>query len=520
MTLAIAYAILVSAAMASLAAVVDLVLRSRQVASRWTWMLALMLAVPLTAFVMLAPEGVEVTQTAGQIHETASTVPAAPFTAVATPGEAPYLAVADLVLTWAWMAASLLLLLAIGLGQWHLVRARRRAHPGRVRGHPVLLTEDIGPAVAGIAQPVVLLPRWVTALDEASQHLLLAHEFEHARKRDTMLLMGGAIAAALLPWNPVVWWLTWRLRVAVELDCDRRVLAANPAIRQYVDLLLLAAGRNRLSARLLAAHFGEYSSDLERRICAMTESKLRLRPVVATMIVSAALLAVACETPRPDPVAPGLTTGLLDGPGQPVESERRVAQPVRIAEGSMFPRYPEILRQAGVEGTVLVSFVVNEQGMADIGSLKVMESTHELFAVAVRAALPGMRFKPAEDDGRIVARRVEQPFTFTLVGSGQAPSEVPEIEERRAPSVVLRSERQSRVTPNILVKSINGTELRRYIAEPGKMDAKSALGDIDPQDIEAIEVYKPTACPANAAVPCPLIVVTVKRGREAAYRAR
>jgi TonB family protein len=360
-----------------------------------------------------------------------------------------------------------------------------------------------------------------------------------------MLLMGGSVVAALMPWNPVVWWLTWRLRVAVELDCDRRVLAANPAVRQYVDLLLLAAGRNRLSARLLAAHFGEYTSDLERRICAMTDSRVKLRPVLVALATSAVLLAAACEAPRPDPVAPGLSP-VVTPESRPLIEERRVAPAIAIAEGSRFPRYPEILRQAGVEGSVLVSFVVTEAGVADVASLKIIETTHELFAVAVREALPDMRFTATSGKSKLVPQRVEQPFTFMIVGNELVEREVParsrpgalsdavvtgvtgsSVVEPKArpsgePTIVLRGARTLGVEerPNIVVRSIAGEELRRYLADSSKESSRFALGDIDPQDIEAIEVYKPRACPASATTPCPLIMVTVKRGREAAYRAR
>jgi hypothetical protein len=326
----------------------------------------------------------------------------------------------------------------------------------------------------------------------------------------------------------------------VELDCDRRVLAANPSIRQYVDLLLLAAGKNRLSARLFAAHFGEYTSDLERRICAMTETRLRLRPVLATTVISALVLAVACETPRPDPVAPSLTTP----ESGPVIEERLVSHAITVAPGSRYPRYPLILLEAGVEGSVVVSFVVTEDGVADLASLKVLERTHDLFAVAVREALPGMRFTATSGVSKLVPQRVEQPFAFTIVGDGTEVREIPArsrpgaladvvisgvtgsgvVEPKARPSgeptVVLRGARSLETgdRPSIVIKSITGVELRAV--RDSDQRVKSAFGEIDPQDIEAIEVVKGrVACPAST-TPCSKIIITVKRGREAAYRQR
>ncbi|MEP7345372.1 MAG: energy transducer TonB [Gemmatimonadaceae bacterium] len=94
--------------------------------------------------------------------------------------------------------------------------------------------------------------------------------------------------------------------------------------------------------------------------------------------------------------------------------EFQVEKPVVPAPGSSQPRYPDILRQAGVEGEVLAQFVVDTSGRAEAGSFKVLRSSHDLFAQAVKSALPGMRFIPAEVGGKHVKQLVQQPFTFAI----------------------------------------------------------------------------------------------------------
>ena len=94
--------------------------------------------------------------------------------------------------------------------------------------------------------------------------------------------------------------------------------------------------------------------------------------------------------------------------------EFQVEKPVMQAPGSATPQYPDILRQAGVEGDVLVTFVVDTTGKAEPNSLKVLRSTHDLFTKAVQTALPRMRFIPAEVGGKKVKQLVQQPFTFTI----------------------------------------------------------------------------------------------------------
>jgi protein TonB len=94
--------------------------------------------------------------------------------------------------------------------------------------------------------------------------------------------------------------------------------------------------------------------------------------------------------------------------------EFQVEKPVVPAPGSTSPRYPDMLRQAGVEGEVLAQFVVDTTGRAEAGSLKVLKSSHDLFVQSVRNALPNMRFIPAEVGGRKVKQLVQQPFTFSI----------------------------------------------------------------------------------------------------------
>jgi protein TonB len=78
------------------------------------------------------------------------------------------------------------------------------------------------------------------------------------------------------------------------------------------------------------------------------------------------------------------------------------------------PRYPEVLRQAGIDGRVLVQFIVDSAGKVDVTTIQVLSSTHDLFTRAVRDVLPAFRFKPAEINGRPVRSLAEMPFEFRV----------------------------------------------------------------------------------------------------------
>jgi hypothetical protein len=201
------------------------------------------------------------------------------------------------------LAAAWLALAAVALARLVVVavQGRRvvRRWPRRVvHGAPVRVSGDVGPAVAGALRPQVVLPAW--ALDDPRLPVMLAHERAHVRAGDPLLLAAARAAAALLPWHPAVWWQLRRLRAAVEVDCDRRVLRARAAdARAYGALLLDVAARPTAALPVLA--MASSPTLLRRRIDVITTRRPAhaLLRAAAPATLAAALVALACETPRP-----------------------------------------------------------------------------------------------------------------------------------------------------------------------------------------------------------------------------
>jgi protein TonB len=111
-----------------------------------------------------------------------------------------------------------------------------------------------------------------------------------------------------------------------------------------------------------------------------------------------------------DGVPGGVPRANADATYLSFEVEKMVAQ----MAGTGTPEYPEGLRNAGVDGSVSVSFVVDTTGRADMSTLKILKSTHALFTAAVKKALPAMRFFPAEAGGKKVRQLVLMPFEFKI----------------------------------------------------------------------------------------------------------
>jgi len=119
-------------------------------------------------------------------------------------------------------------------------------------------------------------------------------------------------------------------------------------------------------------------------------------------------------------VGPGLPGGPAAGPpgatAGPNEAMdvRLVEKPPRVLR-SENPHFPEALRARGQNGRIVIQFVVDTLGRAEMSEFKVVDATDAQLADAVRAVLPRFRFTPGESAGHKVRTMVALPFDFTLV---------------------------------------------------------------------------------------------------------
>jgi len=78
------------------------------------------------------------------------------------------------------------------------------------------------------------------------------------------------------------------------------------------------------------------------------------------------------------------------------------------------PRYPDLLRQAGIQGRVVLEAVVETTGRVQRESIEVAEATNPAFVNAAREALLGTLFRPAAVNGHAVRVKIRIPYEFTL----------------------------------------------------------------------------------------------------------
>lgn len=342
------YAAAAAALLALAAAGLDRALRLLGRPARWVWAAALLLscAVPVAAWRLavagLAPVAeAAVTSAAADAATAAGGVSLdellARATIVVEPGA--WWAALDRPLLAGWLLLTAALAFWCLLAQLRLRRVRREWRPAVVERAPVLVSGRTGPAVAGVLRTSVVLPEWALAADPALLRLMLAHEQEHVRAGDPRLLAAAATAVALMPWNPALWWQWHRLRLAVEIDCDGRVLRRHPDVHRYGRLLLEVGRLSTRGERLPLAAFTAPGSSLERRIRSMTMPTPRHPLLQGAALAGAAALLVlaACEVPPPTAVsAPenevplgsirSTTAALAPARGVSVEQVRAVVQ--------------------------------------------------------------------------------------------------------------------------------------------------------------------------------------------------
>ena len=370
---------------------------------------------------------------------------------------------------WAFLSAALAAGLAAALVA---LGARRRTwRSARVDGVDILVARDAGPAAVGIFSPRIVLPEWALGADARALELMLEHEIEHVRARDPILLASVGLLLVAMPWNVALWWQAARLRQALELDCDARVLRRHPDPQAYGTVLLdVARGESRW---LLASPAMARRRSLERRIRLLVARRRRARTVAFVLVAAASVVTLACGLERPRPnagraelrsadvpsplahdgaptnqprvadvalVAGGAPEANVPVADEPVAQDGRsqVPEAPRAAEPADTPVftpmtqiptvrnhadvaaalrrfYPPVLRDAGIEGTAVVWIYIDEEGLVQRTSLRRSSGHSALDDAALRVAQM-IEFTPARNGDRPVAVWVQWPIVFTAPG--------------------------------------------------------------------------------------------------------
>ncbi len=230
---------------------------------------------------------------------------------------------AETLMIWAYMAGFFAMVTYRAVG-WVLLR-RVTSRSERVRARLRESNDVLAPVAVGVVHPIVILPAGWRDWSTNTKRAVLAHEYEHIRRHDTVVsALSGWIRCALW-FHPLAWSVSRKVSELAELACDAAALERVGDPASYSRMLLgFADDVNRAGRRVtlpgLAMATG---SGMDRRIDSVFElsgehvRKLS-RPIVLLVLVPVMCLAA--------------TLGL--GERMPPLAAAAVPQPVQMAQAA------------------------------------------------------------------------------------------------------------------------------------------------------------------------------------------
>jgi beta-lactamase regulating signal transducer with metallopeptidase domain len=269
-------------------AIVLLAMKVRAAATRhsaWTGVVALMLALPIwTAWGPKA--SLRLLPPLAQVHANEAISPAAALPRAFR--ASPLVSIWQAVLLGVYLSGLCLLLFRLAIGT---ICARRLVRHAVLQDNIRTSSLCASPVTVGFVHPVVILPEHWRRWSPAQLDIVLTHEGEHARRRDSLVQWLALLNRALFWFHPAAWWLERNLSALAEEACDDVVLARGYDAREYAEYLVdIARSVTRSGARLNVVGMAMPGGVLPQRIQKIMEGRQAPRFSATRM----ACVAVAC----------------------------------------------------------------------------------------------------------------------------------------------------------------------------------------------------------------------------------
>lgn len=307
---------------------------------------------------------------------------------------------------------------------------------------------------------------------ESGRREILIHEMAHISHHHSLDILLCNVLLIFQWFNPAVWLLRRELRNIHEYEADEAVLASGANAAEYQLLLI----RKAVGERLFSMANNLNHNSLKKRITMMLTKRSNPwnRVKVLLTVPVAAVAVVAFATPKAESlsreiehesdaivssvvkstsdkaalVAQGKTSGeeTVNAKGRADDTfianeiqrmtstdddvyevvEKMPEFPGGIAELMKYlrnnVRYPVEAHKAGIQGRVVVSFVISKDGtVKDAKIVRSVDKSIDAEALRVISTMP--KWQPGYQDGKAVSVRYTVPVTFRLTGeSGKVQS--------------------------------------------------------------------------------------------------
>ncbi len=280
------------------------------------------------------------------------------------------------------------------------------ARMGVARLHVRIVDADVSPFTCGLVRPFVVLPARLSG-DADALRLAVTHEAAHLYNSDGIWHVIGRMAQAFVPWHSLARRLLHQAVLRSEQAADTCVLAHFPRERRaYAHLLLRYS---TLPAPVVALSASVHH--LNPRVSAMKHVlDLRARGLAPALLL---LVSFSCVLSLQAQDSTNTTP--------PAEVFVVVEQPPRLIGGleaiQAQMRYPQAAKDAGIQGRVIVQFVVDENGgVQDARIVRGIGGGADEEALRV---VQSARFEPGKQRGEAVKVQMTLPITFKLAADEQ-----------------------------------------------------------------------------------------------------
>ena len=286
--------------------------------------------------------------------------------------------------------------------------------------HSSLILTDDDTAPYSFFNQIVVGTR---GLSDEELRCILAHESHHVKQGHSFDLLFARMLCCMAWFNPFAWLMLRELRAVQEFQADAASLGACGR-EDYLHLLyrqVTGTGYGHITNNF-------QSINIKKRIVMMNKTKTRFGAwkVLAALPVVALLMMVGCKpTPASDAVENQTVTEAqasvepviydftqnapegMDAPGFPSGEEAFYKY---LSENIT---YPQQAKDAGIQGRVVVGFVVMDDGsIVNVEVVRGIGGGCDEEAVRVVKAMP--KWKPAIYNGKPVNVHYSLPITFKL----------------------------------------------------------------------------------------------------------
>ncbi len=161
----------------------------------------------------------------------------------------------------------------------------------------VLISENLGPMVAGVIGSRVVVPRWLVGSPDLP--MILAHERAHIARRDPALAFVLRLISTLAWPVAPVWFAASRIRALMEHACDERAIGqpshrTTDAVMNYARVLIDVAEKTKPLGGTLA-----FGASLRSRVRALGMVRRWPAAVQVALALTLPVTLLACSAAKP-----------------------------------------------------------------------------------------------------------------------------------------------------------------------------------------------------------------------------